>query len=303
MWTMHELTRRSWLTAAGTLAGLPRLAAAAAKPAFLATGHETYIRNAAGKRIWEYPEGTRDGWVLGNGNILLAVNQRENYGGGVVEVTRSGEIVFRYDGAQTEVNTVQPLPNGRILLTEAGDRPRLLEIERGGKIAVEVPIEAQTKDHHVQTRMSRKLPNGNYLVPQMGEKEVREYTPEGRVVWKFSTPNWPFTAIRLANGNTLTTCTVENEVIEVDGEGKTVWRLSNDDLPAPIIQDACGAQRLPNGHTVITSYRGGANGVKLFEVTRDKKVLWSYRDAHAWGIHHFQILEANGAARAETPLK
>ena len=301
---MYAPTRRSLLTAAGTLAGLRSLAAATAqKPAFLATGRETYIQNSEGKRIWEYPHGTRDGWALRNGNILLAVNQRENYGGGVVEVTRSGETVFRYDGAQTEVNTVQPLPNGRILLTEAGDRPRLLEIERSGKIAVEVAIETQTENHHLQTRMSRKLPNGNYLVPQMGEKEVREYSPAGRVVWKFSTPDWPFTAIRLANGNTLTTCTVANQVIEVDGEGKTVWRLSNGDLPEPIIQDACGAQRLPNGNTVITSYRGGANGVKLFEITRDKKVLWSYRDPHPWGIHHFQYLEASGAPRAETPLK
>ena len=44
--------------------------------------------------------------------------------------------------------------------TEAGDKPRILEVDRDGKIIAEVPLKAQTKDHHLQTRMTRKLANG-----------------------------------------------------------------------------------------------------------------------------------------------
>src|SRR4029079_585239 len=148
---------------------------------------------------------------------------------------------------QSEVNTSQALDNGNILLTEAGDKPRLLEVTRDGKIAVEVALQAQTKDHHLQTRMARKLANGNYLVPQLLDRVVREYTPEGKIVWEKKTPNMPFTAIRLDNGNTLINCTLGNLVIEVDAAGKEVWQVSNDDLPGKPINDACGAQRLPHG--------------------------------------------------------
>ena len=49
-------------------------------------------------------------------------------------------------------------------------------------------IQAQTKDHHLQTRMTRKLKNGNYLVPQLLDKMVREYTTKGEIVWEAKTP-------------------------------------------------------------------------------------------------------------------
>src|SRR6516225_9823243 len=97
----------------------------------LATGVETYIRSGDGRILWRYPGSTRDGWVLPNGNILLAVSKREDYpGGAVVEVTREGKKVFEFKGAQSEVNTAQALSNGTVMLTEAGDRPRILEVDQ-----------------------------------------------------------------------------------------------------------------------------------------------------------------------------
>jgi len=271
---------------------------------FLATGAETRIVSGDGQTIWKYPRGTRDGWVLPNGHLLLAVSKDKDYpGGAVVEVTREGKTVFEWKGTQSEVNTAQALPNGNFLLTEAGEKPRLLEVNREGKIAVEVPLACQTTNHHMESRMARKLANGNYLVPQLLDKVVREYTPEGRIVWEVKTPNWPFTAIRLANGNTLINCTYGHLSIEVDPSGATVWQLGNNDLPEPLIKDACGAQRLPNGNTVITSYGIGANRTKLLEVTPDKKVVWTYTDSTPHGIHEFQILDTNGKPIEGTPLR
>ena len=271
---------------------------------FLATGQETYILDDDGKVVWRYPQGTRDGWVLANGDVLLAVTKNKDYpGGAAVQVTREGKVVFEFKGSQSEVNTVQPLDDDRILLTEAGDKPRLLEVDRKGKIVVEVPLQAQAKDHHLQTRMARKLANGNYLVPQLTDRVVREYTPEGKVVWEVKTPNMPFTAIRLDNGNTLINCTLGNLSIEVDKDGKTVWQLSNDDLPEKWINDACGAQRLPNGDTVITAHHAKETEVKLIEVTPDKNVVWKYVDDKKFGIHEFQILDTNGKALEGRPLR
>ena len=267
---------------------------------FLACGGETFLVDGAGKTVWKYEQSSRDGWVLPNGNILLTLSRGKAHpGGAVVEVTREGETVFAFEGTQAEVNTAQKLENGNVLLTEAGDKPRLLEVSKEGKIVVEVAIAAQTKDHHLQTRMSRKLANGNYLVPQLLDRVVREYTPQGKIVWEVKTPHMPFTAVRLPDGNTLIGCTLGDLVIEVDAGGKIVWQVTNGDLTGKPINDACGVQRLGNGNTVITSHHATTGQTKLTEVTRDKKVVWTYTDERKGGIHHFQILETNGKAEGK----
>ncbi len=282
----------------------PAFAAEPIRHGFLATGGETFILDATGKTTWSYPHPSRDGWVLDSGNVLLALAKSKSFpGGAVVEVDRSGKILFEYKGTQAEVNTVQPLGEGKVLLTEAGAKPRILEVGRDGKVIVEVPIQAQVKDHHLQTRMTRKLESGNYLVPQLLDRVVREYDPTGKIVWEAKTPHMPFTAIRLPDGNTLIGCTLGSLVIEVDKASKEVWRVTNDDLPGKPINDACGVERLANGNTVITSHHATAGQVKLTEVTREKKIVWTHTDNRKSGIHHFQILDANGKPVGQKSLR
>lgn len=281
--------------------------------AFMAFGGETRMVDASGHVLWTYPGSTRDGYVMTNGHVLMAVSKGDPHPhGAVVEVSWTEADgftnIFVWEGTQSEVNTVQPLPDGNIVTTEAGDHPRILEINREGHIVAEVPIRCQTTNHHMETRMTRKLANGNYLVPQLLDKVVREYSPQGKVVWEYKTPDepaesWPFTAIRLPNGNTLINCTHGNHVIEVDASGHIVWQLTNADLPQPFLKDPCGAQRLPNGNTVITSYAAGEQREKLLEVTREKKLVWTHSEARAGGIHEFQILDTDGQALPWPPLK
>jgi PQQ-like domain len=298
------MTRPTFVLLALILSAVGTSAAEPITHSFLATGAETAIFDASGKAVWKYDHSTRDGWVLENGNVLLALSKSKMHPhGAVVEVTRENKVVFEFAGTQAEVNTVQPLGKDRYLLTEAGAKPRLLEVNKDGKIEVDVPLDAQTKDTHLQTRMARKLANGNYLVPQLLDKVVREYDPKGKVVWEAKTPNMPFTAIRLSDGHTLIACTHGNLVVEVDKKGEIVWQVSNDDLDGKPIKDACGAQRLPNGNTVFTSYAAGANQLRLIEVTREKKVVWTYTDARKAGIHHFQILDTNGKKLEGPPLR
>ena len=271
---------------------------------FLATGGETRLISEEGQVTWRYEFGTRDGWVLKNGGALLAVSKCKEFpGGGVVEVSRGGGVVFKWSGTQEEVNTVQMLDKGRLLVTEAGPKPRILEIDRAGKVLVEVPIQCQLTNFHMQSRMTRKLPNGNYLVPQLLDKVVREYNPKGGIVWEAKTPNWPFTAIRLPDGNTLVGCTYGNVVVEFNLKAEIVWQVGNDDLPEKPFKDACGVQRLPNGNTVVTSYGAKPGETRLTEVSRDKKIVWTYSDSRPSGIHHFQILSTNGKNLKGQPLR
>lgn len=318
MRNLHELLSL-WLIMFATLVGN---AAAAAEHsavqesatgithAFLASGGETYIMSGEGKITWRFAGGSRDGWVLPSGDILLAASKSKDYPGGAgIVLDKDNKLLFEFKGTQSEVNSVQPLADGHILLTEAGPRPRLVEIDHVGKVVVEFPFHCQTENHHMQTRMARKLASGNYLVPHLLDKVVREYTPAGKVIWEVKTPDepkeaWPFTAIRLENGNTLINCTHGDMVIEVDKDGKIIWQLTNSDLPAPLLHDPCGAQRLPNGNTIIASYgAAGENDVKLLEVTPKKEVVWTYRSGHKGGVHEVHILDTNGKPLEGKPLR
>ena len=275
--------------------------AAADQPAgrsFLMLGGLTQIVDAAGKVTWKYPAVTRDGYILPNGNLLLTLSKTKAYpGGAVVEVTRDQKVVWEYKGAQSEVNTAVLLDNGNVMLTEAGDKPRLLEVSRDGSIKVEIPLGCQVSNHHLQSRMARKLPNGHYLVPQ--DKTVREYDGAGKVVWERKSPestldNRSFCCLRNAAGHTLISLTVGNHVIEVDAAGKIVWELRDGDLPGVSVNRATALSWLPNGNIVFSNYAARAPQPKLVEITRDKQVVWTYVDKSNQGVHEFQLLDAEG---------
>lgn len=261
---------------------------------------------------WSLDLPASDGWVLPTGNVLLALYATKDFpNGGVIEVDRkTKKILFQYQGQQKETSTVQPLADGTYLVAELGPKPQAVVINRKGEVLQTTPLQCQTENAHMQTRMLRCLPNGNYLAPHLLDFAVKEYEPStGKVVRSFPTDDrgrekrdWPFTAIRLDNGATLISCTNGNRIIEVDADGKIVWSVTNEDLGEELFNDACGAQRLPNGNTVISSYHSSGEQVKLFEITRDKKVVWRYAGMPA-GFHHFQILTTNGKAISPNTLK
>ena len=281
---------------------------------FLGVGkaNKTVIVNEEGKVEWKFDMPASDGWVLPNGNVLLALYGTKDFpNGGVVEVEReTKKIVFQYKGQQKEISTVIPLDDGNLLVAELGPQPRAITINRQGKIIKTMPLQCQKANAHMQTRMLRVLPNGNYIAPHLLDFAVKEYDfKTGNVIKTFPTDDrgrvkrdWPFTAIRLKNGNTVIACTNGNRIIEVDADGKIIWSVTNDDLGEKLFDDACGAQRLPNGNTVIASYHASGNQVKLFEITRDKKVVWKYSGMNA-GFHHFQILTTNGKPLKDNTMK
>jgi hypothetical protein len=303
--------RRSFLALLVLAAATPFLLAADPAPIrhsfFVAGPSLTGIIGEDGKVVWDSGRpGARDGFILPNGHALIA------WATDVVEFDKERKPIFSYklSPENKEIGTAQRLENGRTLITELGLKPRLLEVDPTGKIALQVPLKPQTDNAHMQTRMARILANGNYLVPHLLAFSVKEYDATGRIINIITTDrpslggtkeeNWPFTAIRLESGNTLIACTHGNKVIEVDARGQIVWKITNADLAASTIQDACGAQRLPNGNTVIASY-AAQKGIKLFEVTSDKKIVWSYDGGHR--VHHFQILTTDGKPLPQPPLK
>jgi len=282
-------------------------AAPSIRHSYLVLGGKTAIIGEDSKAAWEYSGGSRDGFVLPNGNVLIAYSDR------VEEVTRDKQIVFSYKRSKenSEIGTTQRLYNGNTLVTELGARPRLLEVDPKGNIMLDVPLQPETDNAHMQTRMARQLRNGNYLVPHLLAFAVKEYSPDGKVVRVFKTDfeelggrkaeNWPFTAIRLDNGNTLVSLTHGNKVVELNPQGEIVWKAINDDVRG-LFQDPCGSQRLANGNTVVGSHAAN-KGISMVELTPEKKIVWTSDHPLAAGVHHFQILTTNGKPEPGMPMK
>jgi hypothetical protein len=94
-----------------------------------------------------------------------------------------------------------------------------------------------------------------------------------------------------------------NKTVEFDAEGKVVWRVDNDDVGGRFA-DPCGGQRLPNGNMVICAYgQQKPEMAKVFEVTREKQVVWEYINPKLTGVHEIHVLSTNGKLIEGAPLR
>jgi hypothetical protein len=241
---------------------------------------------------WEFPApNSCDVWSLPNGNVLFSTRD------GAKEVTSEKKIVWEYKTAKgNEVYTCQRLPNGDTLVGELG-ACRLIEVGADGAIhkAVPVPVKGRT---HLQFRNARKLDNGHYLVACTAEHAVKELDADGNAVWQFAAPGDPFCAVRLASGNTLVACGDGHTLVEADAAGKIVWQIGENELPGITLRFVAGVQRLPSGNTVVCNWLGHGHigdGVHLFEITPEKKVLWQFADHKSFKtISSVQMLGVSG---------
>ena len=260
----------------------------------LATGSRRVVLFAPDFSVkWEYPAGNiHEAHRLPNGNILFAE-------GRVIEITPEKEIVFRYEpptGMEGSY-TCQRLPNGNTLIGENGSA-KVKEIAPDGSVAFELQTQLKKNDPHHQMRYVRKLATGNYLVCHSGDHLVREYTPNGEITWEYATPNIAFCAERLSNGNTIISSL--DQITEVSPKGKTVWEFKKSELPSLGIRSMTGFQILRSGNLVIgcyDAYDGAGNGVGMFEITRDKKLVWAYQKRTDRNMMGVEVQESEPAQR------
>lgn len=240
-----------------------------------------YILNADGEITWEFPASQcQDLQQLPNGNILFTYYQKREgtIKGGVCEITVEKKEVFRYE-IDGEVHSCQRLKNGNTLLTD-NNNARLIEVNPQKEIVKSLELNTKEKGHS-SIRMVRVLENGNYLVCQEEDQLVVEYIPKGNVVNSFKSPGKCFAAIRLKNGNTLISDGPACSVREVNSKGKEVWGISKEDFPELKLNWITGLQELPNGNFLICNWLGHGKygeGIPMFEIKRDKKIVWYFTD-------------------------
>lgn len=225
-----------------------------------------------------------DASMTHDGNILYT------YTRGAKMITRQGEPVWQYRSSDVpvggEIHSAQPLPNGNVVVAKSCDPPRILEIDRQGKIVANIVVNTRITNPHGMFRHVRKTPDGTYLYGLMSEtkdgenKKLYEVDGAGKLIRTFPVSVHAFVGIRLPNGNTLVSGGDGHEIIEFDKDAKEVWKITENELPNRPLRNVSGLQRLLNGNTVFVNWQSGGRGVpplpQITEVTRDKKIVWEY---------------------------
>ena len=276
------------------------------------------VVNQDGKIEWEMKwGGIHDIHVLPSGNIMVQERNRK-----IVEIDpKTRKVVWSYDctkengnqGKRIEAHAFQPLANGHIMIAESG-AGRIIEIDRQGKIHHQIKLKVKQPHPHRDTRLARKLPNGNYLVCHEGDGAVREYEGKtGEVIWEYDIPlfgkerrgghgpeafgNQCFGAVRLTNGNTLIATGNGHSVLEVTPDKKITWKIEQKDLPGITLAWVTTLEVLPNGNYVIGNCHAGPQNPLVIEIEpKTKKVVWTLDKYDVFGnsVPNTQLLDTKG---------
>jgi outer membrane protein assembly factor BamB len=236
---------------------------------------------------WEHRiDDIHDLHVLPNGQLLLQVSWTR-----IVEMNpTTGAVVWQYDAAKSngnanrkvEVHAFQRLADDVTMIAESGPG-RIIEVDRDGNLLKEVKLKLAKPDPHRDTRLVRKLDTGNYLVAHESEGVAREYDPAGKVVWEHKVGSKLFGVSRLKNGNTLIGAGDGHRVLEVDRSGKEVWSIDETELPGIKLAWVTMVERMPSGNTLVVNCHAGPENPQVFEVTPQKKVVWTFKDFKHFG--------------------
>ena len=279
------------------------------------------IVDQVGKIEWEMKwGGIHDIHVLPSGNIMVQQGASK-----VAEIdAKTKQVVWSYDSATSngnskkpvEVHAFQPLADGVVMIVESGPG-RIIEVNREGKLLKEIKLKVKHPHPHTDTRLARKLENGNYLVCHEGDGAVREYDGKtGEVVWEYEVPlfgqeakgghgpeafgNKCFAAVRLKSGNTLIATGNGHSVLEVTPEKKIVWEIHQKDLPGITLAWVTTLEVLPSGNYILGNCHAGDGQPLLVELEpKSKKVVWQFDQFGRFGnsVSNSQILDVKGALR------
>lgn len=154
---------------------------------------------------------------LVNGNTFIVTRNQ------LLEVDRTGNVVFTHDRKGFDIMAARKLRDGQIVL--ATRTRQCIRLDATGNAVKTFPIDAMQTFSGIDV-----LPSGHVLVPLVSNGRVVEYDADGKIVWETKVV-FPTSALRLPNGNTLITSMSNQQVLEVDRNGNKAWEYKPDGRP------------------------------------------------------------------------
>jgi len=272
------------------------------------------ITDAKGDVLWSHktagPQrghtGHHDVHMLPNGNILFHDTWTT-----LKEITLDKEVVWEYDcansngnkGKRVDVHAFSRLPNGNTRIVESSVG-RVIEVDKDGKLKHQFALKPGGT---TSSRWARATDKGTFLVCSERPGVVTEYdVKNGKVVWDYLINTRVYGAMRLKNGNTLIASGSGNSVVEVSPEKKVVWEIKGK-VPGTEVNlkwMTCLQER-ENGNFIVGNCHAGPDNPQIFEITRDKKIVWEFNEFELVGngLACWQVLEGEQAAMVSKKLK
>ena len=271
------------------------------------------ICDEKGDVLWEYKTagpksghaGHHDIHLLPNGNILFHDTWTT-----LKEITLDKKVVWEYDsaisngnkGKRVHVHAFARLEEGNTVIVESGVG-RIIEVSSCGKLVHSIALKPGGTQ---STRWVRQTDKGNFLVCSENPGVVTEYDLKGNVVWDYLINTRVYGAIRLKNGNTLIASGSGNSVIEVTPKKEVVWDITRKvpDTEIELKWMTCLQER-DNGNIIVGNCHAGPNNPQIFEITKDKKVVWEFNeyDLVGNGLACWQVIEGQQAKDLRNKLK
>jgi len=266
-----------------------------AKHRFLASSYhgKVYIVDKDGKVEWEVKApNAQDIFMLKGDRVLFNTSS----GAQIVSV-KDKKVLWEYKSTEKgEIHSCQPLANGNVLITVCG-QSKVIEVDKDGKVAKEIKFAEVSKyvgknKGHMELRDSVKTAKGTYLVAFLAEGVIREFDADSKVIRTIKTDFFKSNGVSsiqvLKNGNLLIGGGYGKNAIEIDKDNKIVWSLEEKDIEGLKMVYVATAKRLANGNTLISLYHGSQ---AFFEVTKDKKMIWSIKGGPFHGTTAIEYLD------------
>jgi hypothetical protein len=229
-------------------------------------GHFVGALSGANAHLVEFGEGGEKVWEvkhhmaaccrgLADGHRLVG----SNHPGRVDEYDAEGKLVWGME-VKGSLWAVERLPSGNTLVSELdGGVTKVREYRPDKGVCCEMSL-----PDFATTTVLHRLDGGNLLTAGWCFSDrVLEVDRLGKVVWEFKDLKRISSCQRIDNGDTLISESKGDRVVEVDRGGKVVWSYK--------VKYPTHAQRLPNGHTAISTLW------TVFEIDAGGKVLWEQK--------------------------
>ncbi len=230
------------------------------------------------RKITENVGNMGDCQFLSNGNILYADADS------VKEIDPSGNRVREFTdptGGKDFTFSAQRLPDGSTVVG-VNNANQIFEYDADGKLVktIDCAFTDQPGSHH-NNRWVRKTSSGTYLVAHKQKGTIAEYDGSGKILKTMAIPGKEVYGVAEVPETGEIYGTFLDAIVLFDRNGLEIWRCSKEDLPQLELTWICSIFIRKNGNLVLGNYaanRDGVHAVCAFEITREKEVVWSWRD-------------------------